>query len=94
MDAERVIKILNLHGWVLDRVKGSHWHYKHATIKGLVTVPFHGKADLHPAIINNLAKTTGCNFNENISAIKKNMKKVEKAKADVFTDSARLLSRG
>ena len=87
MNAERVIKTLTLYGWYLERVKGSHWHYKHATIKGVATVPYHGKADLHPAIINNLAKATGCNFNETIATIKKNLKKLETVKPNVFTHS-------
>jgi len=93
MNGERVIKVLKLNGWFLVRVVGSHHHFKHKTIKGLVTVPVHGKADLHPAIINNLVKMTGCDFNIRIAILKKNLKNLEKLQTDVYTDSNQPFTR-
>lgn len=80
MNANQVIKIIKKNGWKLVRVVGSHHHFKHTTIKGLVTLPVHGKADLHPAIINNLEKITQCSF-------KNDPKKMEKLKINVYTNS-------
>ncbi len=42
MKSREVIKLLEAGGWVLDRVKGSHHHFRHSDLPGTVTVP-------HPA---------------------------------------------
>ncbi|WP_336884807.1 type II toxin-antitoxin system HicA family toxin, partial [Frateuria defendens] len=39
MKSADVIKKLEANGWYLDRVKGSHHHFKHPTKPGLVTAP-------------------------------------------------------
>lgn len=41
MSSKDLIKLLKKDGWYLDRVKGSHHHFKHPTKKGVVTI-------LHP----------------------------------------------
>jgi predicted RNA binding protein YcfA (HicA-like mRNA interferase family) len=54
MDGRELIKLLNKHGWKLDRVKGSH----HIMIKNKKTlsVPVHGKKDLPAGLIHRLLK--------------------------------------
>lgn len=56
-----VIKMLKADGWVLDRVTGSHHHFKHATKPGIVTVP-HPKKDLPPKTLKSIATQSGLVF--------------------------------
>ncbi len=56
MKPYQIIKVLENTGWYLRRVVGSHYHFKHETISGLVTVPYHGTADLKPATLHNIMK--------------------------------------
>lgn len=56
------IKKLKKNGWVLNRTKGSHHHFKHPRIQGLVTVPFHGSSELSINIIKSIAKMSGLSF--------------------------------
>lgn len=62
MKASEVIKLIKNCGWKLNRTKGSHKHFKHPSLKGLVTVPAHGSRDLHPNILNSISKMTGLSF--------------------------------
>ncbi|WP_201555279.1 type II toxin-antitoxin system HicA family toxin [Psychrobacter immobilis] len=62
MKARDVIKCIKRHGWSLKRVRGSHNHFMHSKMNGLVTVPFHGSKDLHPNIVNSISKMTGISF--------------------------------
>ena len=39
MSSKDLMKLLKKDGWYLDRVNGSHYHFKHKSKKGLVTVP-------------------------------------------------------
>ncbi len=39
--AKELIDILKKDGWFIERVKGSHYQFKHPTKKGTVTVAFH-----------------------------------------------------
>lgn len=55
-------KILKKNGWVLDRIKGSHHHFRHPRVKGLVTVPFHGSTDLSTNVIKSVMKMSGLVF--------------------------------
>ncbi len=41
-------KIIVADGWYFVRQKGSHRHYKHATKKGIVTIPFHKGMEINP----------------------------------------------
>jgi predicted RNA binding protein YcfA (HicA-like mRNA interferase family) len=45
MKSADIIKLLKAAGWAHCRTKGSHYQFKHATLKGLVTVP-HPKKDI------------------------------------------------
>ena len=39
MSSKDLIKLLKKNGWYLDRVKGSHYQFKHPSKKGIVTLP-------------------------------------------------------
>lgn len=46
-------------GWLLNRTKGSHYHFKHPDIKGLVTIPFHPSRDLSSNVLHIICRATG-----------------------------------
>ncbi|MBU1137257.1 type II toxin-antitoxin system HicA family toxin [Patescibacteria group bacterium] len=43
LTAKQLIKILEKHGFILSRQKGSHKIYRHPVSKIIVPVPMHGK---------------------------------------------------
>jgi len=51
--------MLEKDGWYLDRTRGSHRQYKHATKSGLVTVPGKPSDDLGPGTYNSVLKQAG-----------------------------------
>lgn len=58
MKSLELIKVIEADGWYLDRVRGSHHHFKHPTKEGLVTIP-HPKKDLPPGTARNILKQAG-----------------------------------
>jgi len=61
MDSDEVIRRLQAAGWRKARVKGSHWHFRHPDIPGLVTVP-HPKKDLKPKTLHSIEQQSGVNL--------------------------------
>lgn len=55
MTSSEVIKRLKEDGWVLNRIKGSHHIYVHASKAGHITVP-HPKKDLGIGLVKKLMK--------------------------------------
>ena len=58
MGSAEVIRLLEADGWCLVRSKGSHWHFKHPSKRGLVTVP-HPKKDLPTGTLKSIEKQSG-----------------------------------
>jgi len=58
MNSAQLIKELEQSGWTLDRVRGSHYVYKHPTNPNIITVPYPQK-DLGKGLVNNLRKLAG-----------------------------------
>ncbi|MBN4063487.1 type II toxin-antitoxin system HicA family toxin [Cardiobacterium sp. AH-315-I02] len=58
MKSSDLIKLIEGAGWYLVRAKGSHHHFKHNKINGLVTIP-HPKKDLPKGTVNNILKQAG-----------------------------------
>ena len=56
MKAYEIIKALKSKGWYVRRVTGSHYHFKHENISGLVTVPYHATEDLKLPTLHNIMK--------------------------------------
>ncbi len=55
-----MIKIIEADGWYFHKQAGSHKQYKHATKKGKVTVPDHGKGvDLDHSTVSSILKQAG-----------------------------------
>lgn len=60
----KLIKALERMGFQLDRVSGSHHHFKHPSDPTLfVSVPFHNK-DLKPGTLAAIIKQTGMSVDE------------------------------
>jgi predicted RNA binding protein YcfA (HicA-like mRNA interferase family) len=53
MDSRQLLRLLKEDGWVHVRTTGQHWHFKHPTKKGLVTVP-HPKKDLPKGTVHRI----------------------------------------
>jgi len=58
MKSDDLKRLIEKDGWKLERIKGSHYHFKHPTKKGLVTIP-HPKKDLPKGTINSIFKQAG-----------------------------------
>jgi predicted RNA binding protein YcfA (HicA-like mRNA interferase family) len=56
-----VIRRLRDEGWTLARVKGSHYHFKHAKRPGIVTVP-HPKKDIPLGTLRSIERQAGVKF--------------------------------
>ncbi len=58
MKSTDLIKNLMTMGWYLHRIKGSHHHFRHTTIKGLVTIP-HPSQDLPIGTVKSIMRQAG-----------------------------------
>ncbi|MGM0692314.1 MAG: type II toxin-antitoxin system HicA family toxin [Pseudomonadota bacterium] len=58
MKSSELIKELEADGWTLDRIKGSHHHFRHPTKPGTITVP-HPKKDLHKGLVQGIRTQAG-----------------------------------
>ncbi len=58
MKSKDLIKELELAGWVLVRIKGSHHQFKHPNHKLPLTVP-HPKKDLKVGLVKAIKKQAG-----------------------------------
>lgn len=54
-----ILKLIEADGWWLDRTRGSHRQFKHATKRGLVTVAGKPGDDLAPGTQNSILKQAG-----------------------------------
>lgn len=59
VSGKRFAKVLEEHGWQLDRVNGSHHVYKALGGFATVTVPIHGNKDLKTGTLRALLRQTG-----------------------------------
>jgi len=58
MNSKQLIKELELNGWQIVRVKGSHHQLKHHTKTNTLTVP-HPKKDLGEGLVRAIKKQAG-----------------------------------
>jgi predicted RNA binding protein YcfA (HicA-like mRNA interferase family) len=56
MTAKEAEKLIKQKGWNFIRQTGSHRIYKHDSIPGIVTIPFHGKRDLTKGTLSSILK--------------------------------------
>ena len=50
-----LIKMVKNEGWILDRVNGSHHHFRHPARKGIVTIP-HPVRDIDPKTASSIKR--------------------------------------
>ncbi len=58
MTSSSLIREMQLAGWKLDRVNGSHHVFKHSTRPGIVVVP-HPKKDLGLGLVKAIRRQAG-----------------------------------
>lgn len=56
-------------GWYLDRTRGSHEQYQHATKPGMVTIPAHGGVMLPPKTIKSIIVQAGLTIDQFIALL-------------------------
>lgn len=59
MKIRDIIKLIEWHGWILVRTRGSHRQYKHPIRPGLITISGHPGDDLAPGTLNSILKQGG-----------------------------------
>jgi predicted RNA binding protein YcfA (HicA-like mRNA interferase family) len=58
VDSRVVIRKIEAAGWKHVRTSGSHWHFKHPSRPGIVTVP-HPKRDLPKGTLKSIERQSG-----------------------------------
>ncbi len=58
MTTKELEKMIKNDGWHLVKTVGSHYHYKHSTKQGKVTIPMH-KGDIPIGTLNSILKQAG-----------------------------------
>ncbi len=64
VSGKRFCKILEDHGWVLQRIRGSHHIYGQPGNPTILTVPVHGNRDLKVGTLGRLLKDSGIDEDE------------------------------
>jgi predicted RNA binding protein YcfA (HicA-like mRNA interferase family) len=59
VNADMMMKIIEMDGWRLDRTEGSHFQFVHSIKPGLVTVDKHGRKDLSRNTIMSILRQAG-----------------------------------
>lgn len=59
MSGKHVCKVLEQHGWVLQRTKSSHHIYAQPGNAVIITVPVHGNRDLRIGTLKKILKDAG-----------------------------------
>lgn len=58
----KIIHDLELSGWYLDRMRGSHREYRHPTKKGTVTVNGKKSDDVYGFLLKSIERQSGMKF--------------------------------
>jgi predicted RNA binding protein YcfA (HicA-like mRNA interferase family) len=59
MSGKELAKLLELNGWTLLRIQGSHHIYGKSGVASRISVPIHGNKDIKIGLLRNLLKTAG-----------------------------------
>jgi predicted RNA binding protein YcfA (HicA-like mRNA interferase family) len=59
LKVREIIRLLEQHGWVEMRSRGSHRHFKHPDHRSVVTVPGQDGKELAPGTLNAILKSAG-----------------------------------
>ena len=64
VSGKQICKILERHGWVLQRVRGSHHIYARPGSPVIITVPVHGNRDLRVGTVHRILDDAGLTAND------------------------------
>ena len=64
ISGKRLCKLLEVRGWVLQRVKGSHYIYSKPGNLARISVPVHGNTSLKIGLLKHLMKLAGIKEDE------------------------------
>ncbi len=59
ISGKKLCKVLEKHGWFLDRIRGSHHIYAHPSRDEILTVPVKGNRDLRVGTLHAILKEAG-----------------------------------
>ncbi len=59
VSGKQLCKVMEKHGWTLQRIRGSHYIYGKAGLPAILTVPVHGNRDLKRGLLRQLMKDAG-----------------------------------
>lgn len=59
VSGKRLCRVLEAHGWILQRIRGSHHIYAQPDNPMILTVPVHGNRDLKIGTLRQLLKDAG-----------------------------------
>ncbi|NJL27199.1 MAG: type II toxin-antitoxin system HicA family toxin [Thermoanaerobaculia bacterium] len=59
VSGRHLCRVLERHGWVLRRIRGSHHIYAREGDTAILTVPVHGHRDLRIGILRQLLRDAG-----------------------------------
>jgi predicted RNA binding protein YcfA (HicA-like mRNA interferase family) len=59
VSGKHLCKVLERHGWVLQRIRGSHHIYAQPGNPTIITVPVHGNRDLRTGTLRHILKDAG-----------------------------------
>jgi predicted RNA binding protein YcfA (HicA-like mRNA interferase family) len=59
IDGKRFCRILEIHGWTLQRIKGSHHIYGKRGEMNKISVPVHGNKPIKSGLLNYFMKEAG-----------------------------------
>jgi predicted RNA binding protein YcfA (HicA-like mRNA interferase family) len=59
VSGKKFCKVLEVHGWVLQRIKGSHHIYGKAGEVNKISVPVHGNKPIKKGLLNYFMRVAG-----------------------------------
>ena len=64
ISGKQLVKILDMHGWVLSRIQGSHHIYTKVGEIVRISVPMHSNKDLKIGLLKHILKIAGIDITE------------------------------
>ena len=64
VSGKHLCQVRETHGWMLQRIRGSHHIYRQSGNPKILTVPVHGNKDLKQGTLRTLLKAAGLTEND------------------------------
>jgi predicted RNA binding protein YcfA (HicA-like mRNA interferase family) len=69
LDGRQVLRALQRHGFVLDRIVGSHHILWHPEMRTSITIPMHGHRDLKPGTLRAIIRSARLSVEEFVALL-------------------------